>query len=64
MSSRPIGPWPTTSTDSPFDTPALRTAFRQVLTGSTKAASSGRTPSGMATVPRSTIQSKARTYSA
>ncbi len=59
ISRRPIGPWPTTSTDSPFATPALRTALRQVLTGSTKAASSGETPSGIGIVPRSTIQSEA-----
>ena len=64
ISSRPIGPWPTTSTQSPFATPALRTAFRQVFTGSTKAASSARTPSGIGIVPRATIQSRATTYSA
>ena len=57
ISRRPIGPCPTTSTVCPLPTPALPTAFRQVFTGSTKAASSGRTPSGMAIAPRSTIQS-------
>ena len=56
--SRPIGPCPTTSTVCPFATRALRTAFRQVFTGSTKAASSGSTPSGTGMAPRSTIQSQ------
>ena len=44
--------------------PCHATALRQVFTGSTKAASSGRTPSGMGMAPRSTIQSSARTNSA
>ena len=64
MRRRPIGPCPTTSTVCPLPTPAFRTAFKQVLTGSTNTASSGRTPSGMGMVPRSTIQSMAFTYSA
>ena len=40
-------PGPRRAPTPPSTTPALRTAFRQVLTGSTKAASSGRTPSGI-----------------
>src|SRR6185436_5646599 len=64
ISRSPIGPWPTTSTVCPWVTPAFRTAFRQVFTGSTKAASSGSTPSGTGIAPRSTIQSIAFTYSA
>ena len=59
----PIGPWPITSTVSPFPTRALRTAFRQVFTGSTNVASSKLTSSGSAIIPRSTIQGMARTYS-
>ena len=59
-----MGPCPTTSTVCPAPMPALRTAFRQVLTGSTNTASSGSTPSGTGIVPRSTIQSMACTYSA
>jgi hypothetical protein len=42
---------------------ARRTAFTQVFTGSTKAASSASTPSGTGIAPRSTIQSSAFTYS-
>ena len=64
MSSRPIGPWPTTSTVSLGLMRACSTALRQVFTGSTNAASSARTPSGMRMVPSRTIQSIARTYSA
>ena len=44
--------------------PALRTALRQVFTGSTKAASPALTPSGIGITPRATIQSRASTYSA
>ncbi len=43
---------------------AFWTAFRQVLTGSTNTASSARTPSGTRIVPRSTMKSMARMYSA
>ena len=59
-----MGPCPTTRTVWPAPMRALRTAFRQVFTGSTNTASSGSTPSGTGIVPRSTIQSMARRYSA
>jgi hypothetical protein len=59
-----MAPCPTTRTVSPLATFALRTAFRHVFTGSTKAAASGGTPSGIGIAPRSTIQSMALTYSA
>ena len=38
-----MAPWPTTRTVCPFSIPALRTAFRHVLTGSTKEATSAGT---------------------
>ena len=64
VSSSPMGPCPTTSTVWPGSTSALRTALRQVFTGSTNAASSGSTPSGTGIAPCWTIQSEAFTYSA
>jgi len=59
-----MAPWPTTRTVSPCLIRALRTAFRHVFTGSTKAATSVATPAGIGIAPRSTIQSMAFTYSA
>ena len=53
-----------TTTISPAATRALRTALRQVFTGSTNVASSKLTSAGSAIMPRSTIQGIARTYCA
>ena len=64
IKNKPIGPCPITTTLSPAAIRAFSTAFRQVFTGSTNVASSKLTSSGILTMPRSTIQGMARTYSA
>ena len=60
----PIGPWPITSTVSSASILRFRTALKHVFTGSTNAACSNGTSSGIFTSPRRTIQSITRTYSA
>ena len=64
LSMMPIGPCPMASTVSPACNRKASIPFMQVFTGSTKQACSKETPSGIRTVPRSTIQSSTRTYSA
>ena len=60
----PMGPCPITRTLSADISCRASIPFIQVFTGSTNQACSNETPSGMRTVPRLTIQSMTRTYSA
>ena len=59
-----MGPQPITKTVSLAATRAFCTAFKMVLMGSMKVASSKVTLSGRATMPRSATQGMALTYSA